>query len=391
MMMKKKVIVVMRNLNMGGAENVLISFLKNFDRNKYDIQLVLHTKEGSLLNEVPEDVKITGLVPRDRGFLSKLIRGIYKRALFYTPNVIKISNLIKFGRKSVVISFMEGISTHIASTFIGPKAAWIHTNVLSNPWADTSFLNLKQQSKIYSQFNRLVFVSVYGELAFDKKFPNISVKKNIIHNVIDEHVIKQKSKVFDQKYNDWFDKTSGSKRLISVGRADEVKRFDLLINSFIQLTKSTEEHLTLTIIGDGAEYPNLLRMVKESGSKNIFLLGMKSNPMPYVKSSDLFINASRVESYPTVIAESLILKTPVLATRNGGAEEILLNEKFGVLVKNEITVSEFSESMAKALNNLSKLGIMAEEAVSSFTITKSLTLYDQLLNDLYLESERVDD
>ncbi|WP_167849591.1 glycosyltransferase [Weissella confusa] len=38
--MKRKVVILMRNLKMGGAEKVLISFLKNIDREMYDVRKI---------------------------------------------------------------------------------------------------------------------------------------------------------------------------------------------------------------------------------------------------------------------------------------------------------------------------------------------------------------
>ena len=48
--------------------------------------------------------------------------------------------------------------------------------------------------------------------------------------------------------------------------------------------------------------------------KHIFMLGMKSNPYPYMKKCDLFIQPSIFEGYSLSIMEAKILGTPILAT-----------------------------------------------------------------------------
>lgn len=68
----------MQNLKICGAEKVLCTFLQNFDREKYCVNLVLHTKEGELLDAVPKDVKVVGLVPQDNGSLiNRVFRSLF--------------------------------------------------------------------------------------------------------------------------------------------------------------------------------------------------------------------------------------------------------------------------------------------------------------------------
>lgn len=77
----------MQNLKICGAEKVLCTFLQNFDREKYCVNLVLHTKEGELLDAVPKDVKVVGLVPQDNGSLiNRVFRSLFFKLLLYFPN-----------------------------------------------------------------------------------------------------------------------------------------------------------------------------------------------------------------------------------------------------------------------------------------------------------------
>ena len=89
---------------------------------------------------------------------------------------------------------MEGISTHIASTYKkNPKIAWIHTDVSTNPWADSSYRSITQQERIYNSYDKIVFVSEGGKNGFMSKFPQVNTDKTIIHNVIDSRKIQNKS------------------------------------------------------------------------------------------------------------------------------------------------------------------------------------------------------
>lgn len=54
--------------------------------------------------------------------------------------------------------------------------------------------------------------------------------------------------------------------------------------------------------------------------------------MKFLKSSNVIVIPSRIESLPTTIKEALYLKIPVVATNVGGIPEIITHEKTGILV-----------------------------------------------------------
>ena len=62
-----------------------------------------------------------------------------------------------------------------------------------------------------------------------------------------------------------------------------------------------------------------------------------------IKAADIVLNFSEAESFSMTCAEASFYGRPVIATRCGGPEEIILHEKTGLLVKNrdvnEMTVA----------------------------------------------------
>ena len=53
----KKILIVNNNLDMGGIQKSLVNLVKEVYE-EYDITLMLFSKSGSLLRELPESVKI---------------------------------------------------------------------------------------------------------------------------------------------------------------------------------------------------------------------------------------------------------------------------------------------------------------------------------------------
>ncbi|WP_252902711.1 glycosyltransferase [Paucilactobacillus hokkaidonensis] len=279
---QKKMIIVMQNLKFGGAEKILITFLNRFDREKYTVNLILHTKEGELINEVPPDVSIKGIVPVDNGkLINKIKRSIFFKLSKYFPIILKICLNVYLGSADINIAYMEGITTKIVSFLKGPKVAWVHTDLENNSWTDVFFKNLDDQKNTYEKFKKIVFVSEGGKTAFNNKFKNTAQDRQVvIHNPIDNVQIEKKAKIVDNDFNKWAKKTENTVRLISVGRTDPVKRYGLLIKAVTKMIDRNES-VTLTIIGDGQDTHKLIDLA--TGYNCFYFVGFKENPLPYVK------------------------------------------------------------------------------------------------------------
>jgi len=90
----------------------------------------------------------------------------------------------------------------------------------------------------------------------------------------------------------------------------------------------------LTLIGDGPEFESAKNKIKEYNlSKEISLLGAKTNPFPYVKEADFFILGSVYEPFGLTVIESLSVETPVIATEVATIKE-MLPESYGMIVDN---------------------------------------------------------
>ena len=73
------------------------------------------------------------------------------------------------------------------------------------------------------------------------------------------------------------------------------------------------------------------------------------NPYPYVKNADFYVMPSESEGWPLIIAETLILQKPILATNVGGIPELIEHEKTGFLV--EYSVESLYDGMKEFLQN----------------------------------------
>ena len=109
---------------------------------------------------------------------------------------------------------------------------------------------------------------------------------------------------------------------------------DILIKSFAKLFKNNP-NIVLTIIGDGAEKDKLtLLSHKLNINKRINFIGYqkKSAVSDILRNHDAFVLTSEVETFGVAIVEAMSVGLPVIATKCGGPESIVLPET-GILVK----------------------------------------------------------
>ncbi|MCW9698297.1 CDP-glycerol glycerophosphotransferase family protein [Avibacterium sp. 20-129] len=122
-------------------------------------------------------------------------------------------------------------------------------------------------------------------------------------------------------------------KFINIGRMSHEKDQLKLINAFAEVKKQ-KENVRLFILGDGVLKQDLVNRIKLLSLENdVFLLGQKKNPFPYLKQADVFVLSSNHEGQPMVLLEALTLGTPIIATDIVGNRSIL-GDKYGYLVNN---------------------------------------------------------
>ena len=184
---------------------------------------------------------------------------------------------------------------------------------------------------------QLVFVSKGIQLDFDENFRANYSKSYQIYNPFDFKQIRKNSEakvVFEE-----------GKYLVHLGRFSPEKRHDLLLDAF---GKISDKNLILLLLGDGDLKGEILSKIESLGLKDrVKLLGWVENPFPYLKKAEVTVLSSDFEGLPTMLIESLILKTPVVSTDcKSGPSEILTGKlgDFLVPVNN-------SEILAQKINS----------------------------------------
>ena len=123
------------------------------------------------------------------------------------------------------------------------------------------------------------------------------------------------------------------KIVLNVANLVPVKGHGYLIEAMRKIVDQRKDILCV-IVGDGMLKKDLENQIKKLNLENyVKLVGAKPHdeiPL-WMNASDLFVLPSLSESFGVVQIEAMACGVPVVATRNGGSEEIITSEDYGLL------------------------------------------------------------
>lgn len=344
-MKKKNILFINGHLNAGGAEKSLVTLLNSLDFDKYNVDLLLLQEKGDYLEEIPEKVHIF-LYSTNNAFgrlLPWLTRTISNRDWFsfwfrfdcmisekvkdnYLSHAGKLFDKLK-PEYDVVIGYRPGICTELAAyAFTAKKRiSW---------WHHGEMYLLKQEQerlrKAYQQIDHIVAVSECCAQMLKETFPEIASKITVIPNMIDQTQIMNESDAYLPV--EYF---TTKLKIITVGRMSIEKNM-ILCPAIAQELVKHGINFKWIIIGDGDQFDAVRSTVNALHLQDqVILIGKKSNPYPYIKSADIMIHPSKVESQGLSMLEGMLLNTFVIAVKSAGAKEIIHSGENGYLVDSD--------------------------------------------------------
>lgn len=348
--MKKKLLFVMESLGIGGAEKSLVTLLSQLDYSKYDVDLFLFHQKGEFIDLIPKEVNLLD-VPKDfnsfilnpKQSLTALTKSKNIKLLIY--KIIEVLNLAfyrfilkkeyigwNFIKKSiqtlekeydVAIGFLEKKSIYFTVDKVKAKkkVGWIHTD-----YRKIEF-NYKLDNYYLEQLNTIITVSKPCKDSLIKVFPNLENKTIIISNIVSEKLI---NKMANEKVRD-IKKEENEILVCTVGRLTPAKGYDMAIECCEQLVKKGLKFKWI-VAGDGSERARLENIIKEKGLEDFFILiGSRSNPYPYIKMCDIYVQPSRWEGFGITVAEAKVLNKPIVVSNIPEFKEQIEDNSTGIV------------------------------------------------------------
>ncbi len=217
----------------------------------------------------------------------------------------------------VIAIYNSGNIMHWSRYSGKPSIAWHHTIIDGERpgwWNVGARFVYAVNRKSMLRFTKHVGVSKEVAETY-REYYRLPEMPTVLENIMDCDEIVEKSK----EPATGLRKTE-KPRLIYAGRFSPEKGCVRLLSALSRLKKEGCDFI-LTMIGKGPQLHELEECARKNGlSDNVEFLGRKANPYPYIKAALLLLLLpSAKEGFGLVVWEALLLHTPVLVTRCGGA------------------------------------------------------------------------
>lgn len=323
--MKKRILFCANSLCLGGIEKSLISLLKHLDKNKYNIDLVLESYSGELINELPSNINVIEYkVSNAKNIFIRKIKNLLNQIIWRINNTNKYDCSICYATYSYPANLLSRISSKNSVMFVHSDYTKLYNKEDFKKFID---------ARNFDKFKSIVFVSNESKENFLKIYPDFVNNAKVINNIIDINKILEFSKVKPKvKFN------KNNINLLFVGRLEEESKNIMTQLELINKLKEELLNIKLYILGDGPDKNIYEKYIKDNNLfEYIELLGQDTNPYPYIKSCDYILLTSNYEGYPVIFNEAIVLKKDIISTIKISDDYTDIGNNFGFLInKNNI-------------------------------------------------------
>ena len=378
----KKILRIINRFNLGGP-TYNAAYLTKYLESDYETLLIGGQHDESEISSM-DILNNLGLKPI---IIPEMQRSLnpYKDQIAYR----KIQNIIKEFKPDIV-------HTHAAKAgALGRRAAYkLGVNQIYHTFHGHVF------HSYFGDFKTKIFKKIERDLA--KKTTKIIAiseiqKKELskIHRICPEEKIEVIPLGFDlEKFN--VDKDSKRKKFRGkwnikeneiaigiIGRLVPIKNHFFFIDAIQEILKKSEVPIRAFIVGDGEEKQNIINYIKSKNldysldnSSATFQLTSWIKEIDRVNSGmDIICLTSLNEGTPVSLIEAQASSKPIVSTKTGGIENIVLENKTALLSKNN-DLHNFSKNLLSLVNNSNK-----RKLFSKYGLEKSKDFhYEKLIN-----------
>lgn len=391
-MTRKKILFTANKMNIGGIEKSLLSLLNVLDPEKYDIHLALMQPGGGFFDRIPSYVTVSFIPSLERltQFIGAKVRytlrniaaGNISHALttLYRYTVCKLSGSLN----PLISSFIESepgleiLNTEydLAIAYPGPsefldcllafhikarkKAMWIHFDI------DRVYHNRKSALQTNGCYDKVFCVSEDARRIYCRHYPPFTERADIFYNIVDSNEILRSA----DEPSSFRPARHPAINIVSVGRLHPQKGFDIALDA-AAILRSKDIRFMWHIVGGGDMADELRARCGELHLDDyVKFYGATTNPYPFMKGADIYVQPSRYEGFCITLAEAKTFGMPIVATDFVGALEQLSQSPNAVICKPE------AKSIALAIENA---GTMPTIPADTFTSSDDLAKLDALL------------
>ena len=373
----KKILFVIEDLKFGGVEVSLVNLLNSidFEEHNYSAVLLMWGKHYEIMSKLKKNPRVKVKIIKTR-FLDLLSSVAAK--LIGINKAERIKNIliralvifaIKMQRADVVIRYhqnaIKSLFTHLGTK--SKNITWYHSSNYNDYYLRKDYIE---------KCDKVVVVNEFCKKRMADSAPYLADKLFVVKNIIPYREIREKAEVDKQIFSDSYF------NIVTCARLDGEKGIDIAVKA-CNLLKDKIPKMKWFIVGgipdDRTEYANdVFEQIANNGLEDTFIcIGAKSNPYPYFKQCDLYVQPSREEAQPLAIAEAQICDAVIVSTDTIGAKSLIEDGQSGFVV--DIS----SEALADKIYELYKDKSKRKEIKRNLADVNFEAMNRDILEDFY--------
>ena len=394
---KIKLLVCFIHAHIGGAMTSLVNFLNALDTDKYDVDVMFYENEGR--HGIKDEINILpqGKIHEKSSLSNVLNKAISPAYIIATVQDIYYKKVKKNKRKAVQIMSKQGCkySRRLDKEYdiaVAYEFNWCMNYVINRVkakkkviWHHVEFeksgMDYKIDKKAMDKADALVFVSEDCRKSYCDKHPEHKDKAYFVPNLLSSEYVRAKG---GEEVEIPFEDNGNLLKFITVARISfEHKGLDRAVRAFSKLKEEgLLNNVKWLIIGDGRDMEKLRAMIEEySLTEVIYPIGVRQNPIPYLKKADCFLLPSKHEGKPMVITESFIMGLVPVVTEYTSAREQIKDGVDGLVFDNN--EEALYEGLKKVIKNPGIINELAENVLmTDYGNEKEIAVFDKLADKL---------
>ncbi len=288
-----RVLQVLQNLDMGGAETYVMNIYRNIDRSKVQFDFAVQHRGGCYEKEIREMGGEIYYLPHFKFYNARKFELALIALLKEHPEIVVVhSHNNSVGAFAMRATYKQGLHTTISHAHTNKKCISNWKGIIYN---------------CINPYTRYLFKKYAGyRFACSREAGRWQYGKHTDYEVINNAIDLQRFR-YDEFKQTELKKKNGFKNGIiigHVGRLEKVKNQRFLLNIFHEIHQENNDSL-LIIAGEGKEKNRLATQAAELGiSEAVMFVGNKNNIEEIYMMIDVFVLPSLYEGFPMTLIEA---------------------------------------------------------------------------------------
>jgi L-malate glycosyltransferase len=366
-----RVLNILDTIMSGGVEKRRLSMAKLLDKSQFELKVMCSNAVGPF----PEEFKQHGV---------EVIQiGRDLKSIFNFKNHKEVMKVIDDFKPHIIHgAVFEGVTMASVNGFL-KRVPIIILEETSDPqnrrWKGHLLMKI-----LSLPADKMIGVSQASTDYLTKKLRISESKVKLINNgvALPQHVEQKDIDSIKKQYNI----TDEHIVIGSVGRmrSDENKRYSDLLKAVAILIKKGLK-VKLMLVSGGSLLPMYQQMAKDLNiEEHVIFTGYQSQTSLYYYTFDIFSLVSAFESFGLVLAEAMMHKLPVVATRVGGMKYVVDENQTGFLVE-KYDVQEIANKLEILCNDKNLRKSFGEKGYEKAMSHYTEEAYVKQISTLYLD------